>query len=50
MLLETVGFTVFGFGLVAEMVADLGEEVDSLRRGQTYRRRGRRWGRRADDR
>ena len=50
MLLETVGFTVFGFGLVAEMVADLREEVDSLRRGQTYRRPGRRWGRRSDDR
>ena len=50
MLLATVGFTVFGFGLVAEMIADLREEVDSLRRGQTYRRPGRRWGRRSDDR
>ena len=32
-LLETVGFLLFGFGLVAEMVAQLREEVDSLRRG-----------------
>lgn len=31
LLLETVGFTVFGFGLLAEMVADLREEVDALR-------------------
>ncbi len=29
-LLETVGFTVFGFGLLAEMVAELREEVDAL--------------------
>jgi hypothetical protein len=47
LLLETVGFSVFGFGLVAEMVAALREEVDSLRRGQTYRRTG---GRRAGER
>ena len=32
-LLETVGFLLFGFGLVAEMIAQLREEVDSLRRG-----------------
>ncbi len=31
-LLETVGFLLVGFGLVAEMVAQLREEVDSLRR------------------
>lgn len=31
-LLETVGFTLFGFGLLAEMVAELREEVDSVRR------------------
>ena len=29
-LLETVGFTVFGFGLLAEMVAELREEVEAL--------------------
>jgi glycosyltransferase involved in cell wall biosynthesis len=32
-LLETVGFLLLGFGLVAEMIAQLREEVDSLRRG-----------------
>ena len=32
-LLETVGFLFFGFGLVAEMIAQLREEVDSLKRG-----------------
>ena len=32
-LLETVGFLLVGFGLIAEMVAQLREEVDSLRRG-----------------
>jgi glycosyltransferase involved in cell wall biosynthesis len=32
-LLETVGFLLFGFGLVAEMIAQLREEMDSLRRG-----------------
>ena len=31
-LLETVGFLLVGFGLIAEMVAQLREEVDSLRR------------------
>ena len=35
-LLETVGFTIFGFGLLAEMVADLREEVDAL--GRSVRR------------
>ena len=29
-LLETVGFTVFGFGLLAEMVAELRQEVEAL--------------------
>jgi|TARA_B100001971_G_C17756295_1_gene317975 hypothetical protein len=32
-LLETVGFLLFGFGLIAEMIAQLREDVDSLRRG-----------------
>ena len=32
-LLETVGFLLVGFGLIAEMVAQLREEVDSLRHG-----------------
>ena len=32
-LLETVGFLLVGFGLIAEMVAQLREEVDSLKRG-----------------
>ena len=32
-LLETVGFLLFGFGLIAEMIAQLREEVDSLGRG-----------------
>ncbi len=32
-LFETVGFLLVGFGLIAEMVAQLREEVDSLRRG-----------------
>ena len=32
LLLETVGFTLFGFGLLAEMVAQLREEVDHFRR------------------
>ncbi len=31
-LLETVGFTIFGFGLLAEMVAELREDVDALGR------------------
>ncbi len=35
-LLESVGFTVFGFGLLAEMVAELREEVDAL--GRSSRR------------
>ena len=34
MLLETVGFLMVGFGLIAEMVAQLREEVDSLRHGR----------------
>ena len=33
MLLETVGFLLVGVGLIAEMVAQLREEVDSLKRG-----------------
>ncbi len=32
LLLETVGVTLFGFGLLAEMVAQLREEVDTLNR------------------
>ena len=32
-LLETVGFLLVGVGLLAEMIAQLREEVDSLRRG-----------------
>ena len=32
-LLETVGFLLLGFGLIAEMIAQLREEVDSLKRG-----------------
>ena len=32
-LLETVGFLLLGFGLIAEMIAQLREDVDSLRRG-----------------
>jgi glycosyltransferase involved in cell wall biosynthesis len=48
LLLETVGFTVFGFGLVAEMVAALREEVDSIRRGQALRRPPRRSGGQSD--
>ena len=31
-LLETVGFVLLGVGLMAEMVAQLRHEVDSLRR------------------
>lgn len=31
-LLETVGFLLFGFGLVAELIAQLRDEVDSVRR------------------
>jgi len=31
-LLETVGFVLLGVGLMAEMVAQLHHEVDSLRR------------------
>jgi glycosyltransferase involved in cell wall biosynthesis len=31
-LLESVGFTLLGFGLIAEMVAQLREEVEELRR------------------
>ncbi len=38
LLLETVGFTVFGFGLLAEMVAELREELDALRRPDASRR------------
>jgi dolichol-phosphate mannosyltransferase len=34
-LLETVGFTLFGFGLLAEMVAQVREEVEALRRRGT---------------
>ena len=34
LLLETVGVTLFGFGLLAEMVAQLREEVDDLRRSR----------------
>lgn len=34
MLLEMVGFLMVGFGLIAEMVAQLREEVDSLRHGR----------------
>jgi hypothetical protein len=30
-LLEVVGFMLFGFGLVAEMIAQLRAEVDTLR-------------------
>ncbi|MDQ3555804.1 MAG: glycosyltransferase family 2 protein [Gemmatimonadota bacterium] len=33
LLLETVGFMLFGFGLVAELIATLRIEVDQLRRG-----------------
>ena len=33
-LLETVGFLLIGFGLIAEMVAHLREEVDHLRRAE----------------
>ncbi len=32
MLLETVGFLLFGFGLMAEMIAQLRAELDALRR------------------
>ncbi len=32
LLLETVGFVLFGFGLLAEMVAQLREEMDALKR------------------
>jgi uncharacterized integral membrane protein len=31
-LLETIGFLLVGFGLVAEMVAQVRDEVDALRR------------------
>jgi hypothetical protein len=31
-LLETLGFLLVGFGLVAEMVAQVRDEVDALRR------------------
>ena len=34
MLLETVGFLLVGFGLLAEMVAQLRDEVDALRRSR----------------
>ncbi len=37
LLLETVGFMLLGFGLVAEMVAQLREEVDDLRRERVRR-------------
>jgi glycosyltransferase involved in cell wall biosynthesis len=37
LLLETVGFMLLGFGLVAEMVAQLREEVDDLRRDRVRR-------------
>ena len=30
-MLETVGFLLFGFGLVAEMIAQLRAELDALR-------------------
>ena len=30
-LLETVGFLLLGFGLIAEMIAQLRQEVDSLK-------------------
>jgi len=32
MLLETLGFLLLGFGLLAEMVAQVRDEVDDLRR------------------
>ncbi len=35
LLLETVGVTLFGFGLLAEMVAQLRQEVEALRRRNT---------------
>ena len=34
LLLETVGVTLFGFGLLAEMVAQLRQELEALRRGK----------------
>jgi glycosyltransferase involved in cell wall biosynthesis len=34
LLLETVGFILFGFGLLAEMVAQVREEVEELRRSR----------------
>lgn len=34
LLLETVGFMLFGFGFMAELIATLRAEVDGLRRGQ----------------
>jgi hypothetical protein len=37
LLLETVGFMLLGFGLLAEMVAQLREEVDDLRRDRVRR-------------
>ncbi|HEX2093877.1 MAG TPA: glycosyltransferase family 2 protein [Longimicrobiaceae bacterium] len=33
-LLETVGFLLFGFGFIAELIATLRAEVDQLRRGE----------------
>jgi glycosyltransferase involved in cell wall biosynthesis len=33
-LLETVGFVLFGFGFIAELIATLRAEVDDLRRGR----------------
>jgi hypothetical protein len=32
-LLETIGFLLFGFGFIAELIATLRAEVDQLRRG-----------------
>ena len=32
LLLETVGFMVFGFGFIAELIATVRTEVDELRR------------------
>jgi hypothetical protein len=31
-LLETIGFLLFGFGFIAELIATLRAEVDQLRR------------------
>jgi glycosyltransferase involved in cell wall biosynthesis len=37
LLLETVGFMLFGFGFIAELIATLRSEVDELRRRQSLR-------------